>query len=366
MSRHPYQSLPTHCFWRHAVAKPPPAEVDPVVRGKFRISRTDRVATAGSCFAQHIARHLRASGFNYWVTETAHPIVQEHVADKFNYGVFTARYGNIYTSRQLLHTLLRAYGYFQPSNDVWRREDGRLVDPFRPQIQPDGFSSLDEYYADREQHLAAIRRMVEGLDVFVFTLGLTEVWVSLEDGAAYPVCPGVSGGQFDPTRHALINLSVSDVIDDMRQALSIIRACNPNARFLLTVSPVPLVATAIDRSALVSTTYSKSVLRVACEELASAADVAYFPSYEIITGNYSRGRYFAKDLRSVTEEGVEHVMRLFMRHYADNSETTRYEDPAVSRDAAAKQQAAVIEQAVAVICDEEALDRSSQEPAHSL
>ncbi len=122
---------------------------------------------------------------------------------------------------------------------------------------------------------------------------------------------------FDETKHVLVNLSVRDVIDDLNAAIKFILAKNAQARFLLTVSPVPLVATAEPRSVLVSTTYSKSVLRVAAEEVSQAYNtVAYFPSYEIITGNYTRGRYFADDLRSVTEEGVSHVMRLFMEHYA--------------------------------------------------
>jgi len=366
MSRHPYQDLPKHSFWRHAVVRQSPSEVDPVVRGKFRIGRSDRVATAGSCFAQHIARHLREGGFNYWVTESAHPIVPAHIALRFGYGVFTARYGNIYTSRQLLQTLLRAYGYFRPLDDVWRRDDGRLIDPFRPQIQPDGFASLTEYGADRQQHFAAIRRMVEELDVFIFTLGLTETWISLEDGAAYPLCPGVGGSQFDRTRHAFVNLSVSDVVNDMQQAISMIRACNPGARFVLTVSPVPLVATALDRSVIVSTAYSKSVLRVACESLSAADDVAYFPSYEIITSNFSRGRYFGEDLRSVTEEGVRHVMSLFMRHYTNGEQAADLSaGSAVAEEAAAREQMAALESVVAVICDEEALDRNAHELASS-
>ena len=45
-------------------------------------------------------------------------------------------------------------------------------------------------------------------------------------------------------------------------------------------------------------------------------NVAYFPSYEIITGNFSRGAYFGQDCRSITEDGVNHVMKLFFKHYA--------------------------------------------------
>jgi hypothetical protein len=66
----------------------------------------------------------------------------------------------------------------------------------------------------------------------------------------------------------------------------------------------------------VATTYSKSVLRVAAQEVAAQhAFVEYFPSYEIIVGNYNRGAYFDQDLRTITAEGVDHVMRTFMRHY---------------------------------------------------
>jgi hypothetical protein len=88
---------------------------------------------------------------------------------------------------------------------------------------------------------------------------------------------------------------------------------NPKARLILTVSPVPLAATYSEEHVLVATTYSKSVLRVAAETTARAHEgVQYFPSYEIITGAYARGKYFAQDLRSVTDEGVSHVMQVFM------------------------------------------------------
>jgi hypothetical protein len=359
MSKHPYQDLPAHCFWRHAVTLPQPSEVDPVVTAKFKLERSDKVATAGSCFAQHIARYLSQSGFNYYIAETAHPLIPQHLAEKFGYGVFSARFGNIYTSRQLIQLLKRAYGLFAPAEDVWRRADDRLIDPFRPQIQPDGFASMAEYDADRRQHFAAIRRMVEEMDVFVFTLGLTEGWVSRDDGAAYPLCPGVAGGEYDASRHAFVNLRATEVIDELAEAFDFIRSQNPRVRFIVTVSPVPLIATAENRSVLVSTTYSKSALRVACEELSGADDIAYFPSYEIITGNYARSRYFAPDLRSVTEEGVAHVMRLFMTHYTSAASETNLVGVAgqISIDEEAREQLEEMQNVVSVICDEEALSR---------
>jgi hypothetical protein len=358
VANHPYQSLPDYCFWRRAIAGVTAPDVDPVVYAKFKITREDRIATAGSCFAQHIARHLTMSGFDYFVTETAHPLVA-HLAADYNYGLFTSRYGNIYTSRQLLQTIKRAYGAFIPRDNAWSSRDGRVIDPYRPQIQPNGFASLEELIEDRRQHFAAIRRAIEELDVFIFTLGLTETWFFRTDGAVYPLCPGVAGGVFDDTVHGFVNLRVVDVVNDLAEVINLIQSKNANARFIFTVSPVPLIATMEDRSVLASTTYSKSVLRVAAEEIAGRYEaVAYFPSYEIITGNYTRGRYFDDGLRDVTEEGVSHVMRLFMKHYMDDSaQVSLPQQPqADNLQREAEQIKRELMEIVTVMCDEVSLD----------
>jgi hypothetical protein len=316
MIDHPYRHLPDHAFWRRSVAGQGPA-LDPVAGPFPALARTDRVATAGSCFAQHIARHLRQSGFDFLVTEPAHPIVPAEVAERHGYGLFSARFGNIYTSLQLLQLFDRGYGRFVPSEEVWAGGDGGLVDPFRPTVQPGGFASRSELEADRRHHLACVREMFETLDVFVFTLGLTETWVSAEDGACFPLCPGVAGGCFDPARHLFRNLRVGDVTAHLTSFLARLAEVNRAARVILTVSPVPLVATATGGHVLPATIQSKAVLRAAAQEIAEDhAHVTYFPSYEIITGPQTQGRYFASDLRSVTEEGVAHVMSVFLRHAA--------------------------------------------------
>lgn len=358
MSDHPYKSMPDYAFWSRSVARPAAGEVDPVISAKFRITRSDRVATAGSCFAQHIGRELRRACFNYFVTEKVHPAFEE-AAEGFNYGTFTARFGNIYTARQLLQLLLRAYGLFEAADQIWEESDGRFKDPFRPNIQPGGFASRAEFSADRAQHYAAVRAAVENLNVLAFTLGLTEAWIDLVDGAVYPICPGVAGGTFDAKRHIPVNFGVDEVVQDLTAALDFIKERNPEARFVVTVSPVPLIATSQPRSVLVSTAYSKAVLRVAAEQVSAASpDIAYFPAYEVITGNHARGGYFADDLRSVTEEGVAHVMRLFFRYYSDVEIGAPLLEPQVSMDSdhAARVHLQAMRKIAEAICDEEALE----------
>jgi len=351
---HPYQGLPPEAYWRRAVAAPEFIEVDPISPPKFKISRTDRVATAGSCFAQHLSRRLSEAGFNYYVAEKPHPIMPLEVAAQFNYGVFTARYGNIYTTRQLLQLFDRAFGDFRPQEPAWIRQDSRWVDPFRPEISPDGFVSVEEMEFDRRNHLACVAEAFEQLDVFVFTLGLTECWMSKADGAVFPLCPGVSGGQFDSSKYQFHNQTVEEVVTDLEQFRSRILSVNSRARFILTTSPVPLIATASGRHVLTATTASKSILRVACDVLHRHDDVEYFPSYEIITGSFNRGRYFAEDLRSVTQEGVDHVMRLFLRHFADASSA-----PPATPSPTDEGEGAELVRLLNLVCEEEALDRAN-------
>ena len=354
MSDHPYRGLPGEAYWRRSVAGQGPA-IDPLAGPFLTLDREDKVATAGSCFAQHIARHLKKSGFHFLVTETAHPIVPAEAAARHGYGQFSARYGNIYTARQLLQLFDRAYGAFVPAEDIWPAPDGiRVVDPFRPTIEPEGYASETELRADRAHHLAKVRAMFETLDVFVFTLGLTEGWESSIDGAVFPLCPGVSGGTFDGARHRFHNFRVGEVTADLAAFIARLRGVNPQARIIFTVSPVPLAATMSGNHVLAATTYSKSVLRAAAQEIAEDHEgVFYFPSYEMITGAPAAARYFAEDMRNVTEEGVGHVMSVFLRHAAGIEPT---EAPAPAPEAVPDATIAAARAWVEVMCDEAMLD----------
>ncbi len=347
---HPYKTLPDRNFWSRAVAGQPPFLLDPGVEPPFRIGPNDKVATAGSCFAQNIARRLANSGFNYFVTEPAPQEMPHAEASERNFGVYSSRYGNVYTTRQLLQLIQRAYDPDAFDIPVWKLGD-RFADPFRPQIEPWGFESEAILQASRAEHLAAVRRMFEELDILVFTLGLTECWRHLETGAIVPIAPGVAGGEWDPGVYGFHNQTVAEVITDLTAFLELLRSVNPRSKVLLTVSPVPLAATYEQRHVMTSTVYSKSVLRVAADEIERAfSDVAYFPSYEIITAS-SNGQYYDTDLRNVRTIGVDHVMRVFFDHMVERGEPgqPRVEAGFVRMEA---------REAASVVCDEEAIERA--------
>lgn len=319
-SSNPYDGLAPYQCWKTGVAGVTPADGDPVVRCRFPIDRRDRVASAGSCFAQHISRELAAHGFHYYVAEPAPTSLPPEAARQAHYGLYSARYGNVYTARQLVQLFDRAHDQFRPIESAWRRPDGRFIDPFRPAIDPAGFGSPDEVAVARAVHLEAVREMFRSLDVLVFTLGLTEAWRSAADGAVFPVAPGVVVGDHEPGRYEFVNFGVADVTADLTAFIDRLGRVNPAARLVLTVSPVPLAATYENRHVVTATAYSKAVLRAAADDVrARHPNVEYFPAYEVITGPFGRGAYFDVKARAVTPAGVGHVMRLFLKHFGSDA-----------------------------------------------
>ncbi len=306
----PYRNLPLNAFWR-LCRETPDFRISELYAPSFRLGPGSRVATAGSCFAQNIGRYVRNSVLDLVDVEPAPRRMHPDVTAKYGYGLYSARYGNIYTARQLFQLLSDARTEQVHDCAVWKKGD-RFFDALRPSCEPDGFADVDELLAHRLDHLKRVKRVFCEADVFVFTLGLTETWADRETGVVFPTAPGVIAGTFDPDRHAFLNLGFSDTLSDLSQAIGLMRAWAPGLRVILTVSPVPLTATASGSHVLQATTYSKSVLRSVAGELSTKDTlIDYFPSYEIITGTPFAGQFYDDNLRTVTAAGVQTVMNAF-------------------------------------------------------
>ncbi len=343
-SEHPYRVAPRTAFWSRAVSTGwNPRDL---VQGSERLLRPgDAIMSAGSCFAGNIIPFLKAAGFNYLQLEGAEVTGTDPIKDRFGYGQYSAAYGNIYTARQLLQLLRRAFGRFKPIEDRWP-DNRRVVDPFRPGL-PFPAESDEEFDLLLAGHLKQVRAALQAADVFIFTLGLTECWTSAVDGAVFPACPGTIAGSFDPERHVFKNFSVAEVTADLEAFFTELQQVNPKVRLILTVSPVPLVATATDQHVMTASAYSKSVLRVACEEMHQRSpEVVYFPAYELIVN--ARSGYFEDDYRSVSKAGVESVMDALFAHS---------EMPSASSLRSKADDAAVLSQGLAKYeCEERMMD----------
>lgn len=311
MADNPYTIQPRHAYWKNGVEKSDPTFPDRIHSPKWHIGEADKIATMGSCFAQHIAHWLRKHGYNvpcYEIRQNGETGPEEQVDI-----AFSANYGNIYTVRQALQLFEEALGYRNPSEIAWRKGNF-YVDAFRPNAFKRDLVTEDQVAQARVGHLAAVRRMIADFDVFVLTLGLTEAWRIKACGSVVPTAPGVVAGEFDPARYEFVNFKYSDILCDLRAICALLGTAREGKpyKLLLTVSPVPLTATATERHVLLASTYSKSVLRAVAGDFTEEADFAdYFPSYEIITNPAARSRFFEANLRSVQASAVEAVMQVF-------------------------------------------------------
>lgn len=306
----PYSKLPERSFWK-LCRETDNFRLDEIYTPGFELLPGMRIATAGSCFAQNIGRYIRNSDLNLVDTEPPPKLMPPEVASRYGFGLFSARYGNIYTARQLRQLLQDAQTGTIHDEAVWQTGN-RYFDGLRPNVEPHGFASKSELLAHRIDHLARVRKIFSQTDVFIFTLGLTEAWENRETGLVFPTAPGVVAGQFDERQHRFLNLGLGETLEDLTEAILLMRTMAPNLKILLTVSPVPLTATASGDHVLSATTYSKSVLRAVAGELASQdSAIDYFPSYEIITGTPFREAFYKDNMREVSAPGVAAVMSTF-------------------------------------------------------
>ncbi len=308
---HPYASLPARAFWRSGVAGRTARGLEDVWRPKFAIGPATPIATFGSCFAQHIGAALRARAFNWLQTEPPPRALSPDHAKAHGYDLFTCRTGNIYSAKMLRQWTDWAFGRDKPADEFWE-SGGCWFDPFRPTLEPSGFASCEEARVLRDFTRRAFARAVEGAEIFVFTLGLTEGWRHRSDGYEYQICPGTREGAFDAQTHVFHNADYGEILADLGEAMATMRHANPGLKFLLTVSPVALAATASGNHVLVAAMESKSILRAVAGKVARANEnVDYFPSYELVSSAALSGDRFAPDRRNASVEGVAEVMDVF-------------------------------------------------------
>lgn len=327
----PYRNKQKAQFWKHAVSNLDPQNITPMRPQRYQFPAGTTIATAGSCFAQNMAKRLRDD-------QRVRMLFAEEVQE--GRPCYSAQYGNIYTPRQLVQLIDEAFERRAPADAIAPR-CGSYIDLLRPEHKKDGFPNEEAVRNARSTHLAAVRNVIQNCDVFVFTLGLTECWRSKIDGTVYPLSPSVVSDDVDSEKYEFYNFTYQEIVDDIGHLVDRFQEFNALARIILTVSPVPLIATYTDEHVLVATCSSKSILRAACSAAESThSSLLYFPAYEIVTGPFSKGTYFNDDLRSVTPQAIDHVMRVFEANFLPDTGMLFSEDDA------------------AVICDEESITRS--------
>jgi hypothetical protein len=159
------------------------------------------------------------------------------------------------------------------------------------------------------------RAIFDRTDIFLITLGLSEVWYSKLTGDVF--WRAIPRSKFDPLRHGFKVSTVAENLENLNSIYRIIRARRPNASVIFTLSPVPLLATFRPVSCITANSVSKSILRVALDEFHTShsqdKQLFYFPSFEMVKECFRDP--FTGDNRHVRGKVVGQIMDNFAKYY---------------------------------------------------
>lgn len=285
----------------------------PIVNTFPIVTKSTKIGSAGSCFAAEIAKYLQQKDFNYVVTEKVPDPSSGMYFDMYDhndpYSPFCAQYGILFNTPSFTQLAEKAFETRAFRKILVRASNaGSYLDPYRESVF---FTSTQAYLDDYENHRTAIKQALTECEVFVLTLGLNEAW-QLSDGTFASRNPRQNTSHL--FKHRV--LTVQENIDYLQRFYDIVKQHNPNIKLIVSVSPVPFMATGRGETHHVVTanTHSKAVLRVAAEDFCNSHDdVFYFPSYEMVTQCIKEP--WQGDLRHVTPEAVKKVMNLFEKMF---------------------------------------------------
>lgn len=242
-----------------------------------------RLTAFGSCFAGYITKYLMEKGYD---VGGGHLSNQSHII-RFGEGMV-----NSFTILQQFEWAMEGKEF--PEN-LWFSE-GKEIASIDPAVR------------------AETRGVILGTDLFIITLGLSEIWYDKRTGDA--LWRGVPAYLFDEKIHGFRISSHQENLDNLRRICAIIHTAKPNARIIFTVSPIPLMATFRPISCMTANSVSKSILRSAVDEMLRESNderISYFPSFEIVKDFFVDP--FERDNRHPKPEIVDFIMKTFERHF---------------------------------------------------
>ena len=117
---------------------------------------------------------------------------------------------------------------------------------------------LEEILQFRQRYLDAVAQVATA-DVVILTLGYVETWFDKELNLYLNSAPSAALIKRSPDRFEYRVLSYSDILDGLNQLYDLLlKHRKKPLKFLVTVSPVPLLTTFRDMDVLVANAYSKS------------------------------------------------------------------------------------------------------------
>jgi tetratricopeptide (TPR) repeat protein len=243
------------------------------------LNRDARFFTMGSCFANNLAKSLSSSGY-----ACSHMEISEYINTTFANRVFIDWLSGVV-----------------------------IDDAIRERIE--GLLALDS----KEKAIQAIKNS----DVFILTLGVAAAFFDRATGDLVLPRPSGLNSRALAEKYLFRTTSVKENVDNVLHLIEGIRKISPDIRIVVTVSPVPMLASFEFESAVQADCLSKCTMRLVAHEVVNNSNVPnilYWPSFEIFrwAGSNASDYYGADDGAAwhVSEEKVAGTVRAFVEMFS--------------------------------------------------
>ncbi|MBV8838558.1 MAG: GSCFA domain-containing protein, partial [Alphaproteobacteria bacterium] len=244
------------------------------------VTRQTRFFTMGSCFARNLSKSLNDNGY-----VSHHMEIAEHINTTFANRVFVD----------------------------WLRD-----------------AEIDESVRQRlvellPQRKTDVLQVIKDSNVFILTLGVAAAFFDRETGAFVLPRSSALNSRALAEKYLFRTTSVAENVENALHLIAFVRSIAPDIKIVVTVSPVPMLASFEHESAVQADCLSKCTMRLAAHEIvnnSSLSNIVYWPSFEIFrwAGSNASNFYAADDGAAwhVSEEKVAGTIRAFIDMFSAN------------------------------------------------
>jgi tetratricopeptide (TPR) repeat protein len=243
-------------------------------------NKDTRFFTMGSCFARNLAKSLRNLGYPAF-----HMEISEYINTTFANKVFVD---------------------WLSGAEV----DGAIRDRIA-ELLPQPWN--------KENTLEIIRTS----GVFILTLGVAPAFFDRATGDFVLPRPSALNARALAEKYRFRTTTVQENVDNVLYLINFIRSIAPDIKVVVTVSPVPLLASFEYESAVQADCLSKSTMRLVAHEVVNNSNlenILYWPSFEVFRwAGSNAGNFYAADDGAawhVSEEKVAGTIKAFVEMFS--------------------------------------------------
>lgn len=246
------------------------------------ISHQSHLLLLGSCFSDNMSRRLSDRFFNV----VSNPFGTLYNPASIHLALERAASGNPFTAcdifqhNGLYHSPLCHSSLSRPTQ----------------QEMTDNLNSVCQSF----------RSALTQTDYAILTFGTAWIFEDAQTGNIVANCHKLPASRFT---HRF--MGIDECHNYIMQCVRIIRSASPNAKIILTLSPIRHLADGAHGNQI-----SKATLLIAIEKaVQSDTDIYYFPSYEICLDDLRDYRFFGSDMCHLTETACDYIFERFSDSY---------------------------------------------------